>query len=116
MRTPEPGLLAQAARDAGARVSPAAAAGAGDGQPGLPGPRGLAGPAELEVSGLTEEQVGDIAFANGICLHHLSASRASLEQAFMELTAGHVDYQAGPPASRPGPPASRPAAQHGIEA
>ena len=34
----------------------------------------------------------------------------------MELTAGHVNYQAGPPASRPGPPASRPAAQHGIEA
>ena len=106
VRTPEPGLLARAAADAGARVTPAATAGA-DGSP--PGPAGPASPAELEVSGLSEEQVGDIAFANGIRLHHLSASRASLEQAFMELTADSVDYHAGQPARRP-------AAQTGIEA
>ena len=53
------------------------------------------GPAELTVSGLAEEQIGDLALANGIRVHHLSATRASLEQAFMELTAGTVDYHAG---------------------
>ncbi len=58
-------------------------------------------PAELEVSGLTEERVGDIAFANGIPLHHLAVSRASLEQAFMELTADSVDYHAQVPAGAP---------------
>ena len=52
------------------------------------------------MSGLTEEQIGDIAFANGIRLHHLSASRASLEHAFMELTASSVDYHAEQPAGR----------------
>jgi ABC-2 type transport system ATP-binding protein len=55
---------------------------------------------ELEVSGLTEERIGDIAFAHGVRLHHLSPSRASLEQAFMELTADSVEYHAGLPDNR----------------
>ena len=84
VRTPEPDALARAVTAAGARV-----AGAGDGDP-----RGL------EVSGLTEERIGDIAFAHGIRLHHMAPSRASLEQAFMELTADSVEYHAGPAASR----------------
>jgi ABC-2 type transport system ATP-binding protein len=33
-------------------------------------------------------------------VHHLSPSRASLEQAFMELTAGSVEYHAGLPETR----------------
>jgi ABC-2 type transport system ATP-binding protein len=52
---------------------------------------------ELEVRGLTEEQVADIAFANGVRLQHLAASRASLEQAFMEMTADSVEYHAAVP-------------------
>jgi ABC-2 type transport system ATP-binding protein len=84
VRTPEPDALARAVTTAGARV-----ADAGDGDPG-----------ELEVSGLAEERIGDIAFAHGIRLHHLASSRASLEQAFMELTADSVEYHAGPAASR----------------
>jgi ABC-2 type transport system ATP-binding protein len=52
------------------------------------------GGGELEVRGLTEDQVAEIAFANGIRLQHLAASRASLEQAFMELTADSVEYHA----------------------
>jgi ABC-2 type transport system ATP-binding protein len=52
---------------------------------------------ELEVRGLTEDQVADIAFANGVRLQHLSASKASLEQAFMELTADSVEYHAAAP-------------------
>jgi ABC-2 type transport system ATP-binding protein len=52
---------------------------------------------ELEVRGLTEDQVAEIAFANGIRLQHLAASKASLEQAFMELTADSVEYHAAAP-------------------
>jgi len=52
---------------------------------------------ELEVRGLTEDQVAEIAFANGVRLQHLAASRASLEQAFMELTADSVEYHAAAP-------------------
>jgi ABC-2 type transport system ATP-binding protein len=84
VRTPEPDALARAVAAAGG-----ASAGVADGDPG-----------ELEVTGLTEQRIGDIAFANGVRLHHLSLSRASLEQAFMELTADSVEYHAGLPESR----------------
>jgi ABC-2 type transport system ATP-binding protein len=89
VRTRDPRALARAVTAAGASVR-ASAAGTGAAAGG--------GPAELEVSGLTEEQVGSIAFANGVPLSHLAPSRASLEQAFMELTADSVDYHAGVPA------------------
>jgi ABC-2 type transport system ATP-binding protein len=52
---------------------------------------------ELEVSGLTEDQVAEIAFANGVRVQHLAASRASLEQVFMELTAESVEYRSAGP-------------------
>jgi ABC-2 type transport system ATP-binding protein len=52
---------------------------------------------ELEVRGLTEDQVAEIAFANGVRVQHLSTSRASLEQAFMELTADSIEYHAAAP-------------------
>ena len=45
------------------------------------------------MHGLTLERVGDLAFAAGVPLHLLAPSRASLEEAFMELTAGSVEYQ-----------------------
>ena len=101
VRTPEPDLLARAVADAGARITGPPAAGPAAGGPSAAGPDGSPGRlGELDVSGLTEEQIGDIAFANGIRLHHLSASRASLEHAFMELTASSVDYHAEQPAGR----------------
>jgi ABC-2 type transport system ATP-binding protein len=83
VRTPQPDALARAVAAAGGTVG----SGAGD-------------PGELEVSGLTEERVGDIAFAHGVRLYHLAPSRASLEQAFMELTADSVEYHAGLPENR----------------
>jgi ABC-2 type transport system ATP-binding protein len=49
---------------------------------------------DLSVRGLTEEQIAELAFANGIRVYHLASAKASLEQAFMELTAGSVDYRA----------------------
>jgi ABC-2 type transport system ATP-binding protein len=82
VRSPQPDALARAVTAAGGSVTSA-------GEPG-----------ELLVRGLGEEQVGDTACAAGIPLHHLAASRVSLEQAFMELTADSVDYHAGIPASQ----------------
>jgi ABC-2 type transport system ATP-binding protein len=48
----------------------------------------------LEVHGLTSAQVGEAAASRGIVLHELIAQKASLEQAFMRLTGGAVEYQA----------------------
>jgi ABC-2 type transport system ATP-binding protein len=79
VRTPQPDALARAATAAGGTVKPG-----GDG--------------DLEVRGLPEARIGDLALASGIALHHLAPARASLEEAFMELTADSVEYQAGVPA------------------
>ena len=49
----------------------------------------------LLVRGLTTDTIGDMAFEQGIRVHELSALRASLEEAFMELTASSVEYHAG---------------------
>jgi ABC-2 type transport system ATP-binding protein len=55
------------------------------------------GDGTLLVRGLTTDAIGDIAFEQGIRVHELSALRASLEEAFMELTAGSVEFHAGVP-------------------
>ncbi len=55
------------------------------------------GDGALVVRGMTADVVGDIAFEEGIRLHELSMLRASLEEAFMELTADSVEYHAGVP-------------------
>ncbi len=52
-------------------------------------------PGVLEVTGLTAAQVGNTAAAHAIALHELTPLQASLEQAFMELTRGEVEYRAG---------------------
>jgi ABC-2 type transport system ATP-binding protein len=46
------------------------------------------------VQGLAPEQIGDLAFERGIRLHELAQAHASLEQAFMELTASSVEFHA----------------------
>jgi ABC-2 type transport system ATP-binding protein len=74
----------------------------------------------LTVRGLSPDRVGDIAFEHGVRLHELTPARASLEAAFMELTADSVEYQAGipgqPPAPPPVPPAQPVTAQQGRQA
>jgi ABC-2 type transport system ATP-binding protein len=47
---------------------------------------------ELVVSGLTTDQVGAAAFAQGLPVLELQATGASLEEAYMELTAGSVEF------------------------
>jgi ABC-2 type transport system ATP-binding protein len=51
-----------------------------------------AGEGVLEVAGLTGQQIGEAAAANGLVLHELSPQQASLEEAFMELTRGELEY------------------------
>jgi ABC-2 type transport system ATP-binding protein len=48
----------------------------------------------IVVSGIAQEQLGDLAFDNGIRLHELAPLQASLEQAFMELTKDSVEFHA----------------------
>jgi ABC-2 type transport system ATP-binding protein len=55
------------------------------------------GDGTLVVQGMATDKVGDIAFDRGIRLHELTAVRASLEEAFMELTADSVEYRAEVP-------------------
>jgi ABC-2 type transport system ATP-binding protein len=54
----------------------------------------------LVVTGVTVEEVGDLAHQLGVHLHELSTREASLEQAYMELTAGSVEYAAPAPDGR----------------
>ena len=75
MRTPQVDALAQAVAAAGGTAT-------------------SGGDEALVVQGMTTDQVGDVAFGAGVRLHELSTHRASLEQAFMELTADSVEYQA----------------------
>jgi ABC-2 type transport system ATP-binding protein len=51
----------------------------------------------LEVTGLTAAQIGDRARDLGISLHGLAPKRASLEEAFMEMTRDEVEYHATTP-------------------
>jgi len=79
VRTPQPDALVAAVRRDGASV----AAAVGD---------------AIVVQGMAAARVGDLAFENGIRLHELTSAQASLEEAFMELTAASVEFRAGGPA------------------
>ncbi len=78
VRTPQQDVLATAVAEAGGTV--------------LDDGNGV-----LVVHGLTAGRVGDIAFDNAVRLHELAPAHASLEEAFMELTADSVEFQAGLP-------------------
>lgn len=68
----------------------------------------------LEIDGAATEELGELAARHGIVLHELSSQRASLEEAFMQMTAESVEYHshaapggerpAGPTGPRWGPP------------
>ncbi len=87
--TPQPDVLTKAVTEA---------------TPAAPAPTTNAD-GSLTVHGLTAAQVGDLAFDHGVRLHELTVVRASLEAAFMELTADSVEYRAGDgrPAEQPFP-------------
>jgi ABC-2 type transport system ATP-binding protein len=91
VRTPQPAPLVRLAAAAGGVV-------------------GDDGEGQLLVRGLDAEHLGDLAFEHDIRLHELTPVSASLEQAFMDLTAASVQYRAGQLAeSGPGPAGREPA-------
>lgn len=61
---------------------------------------------QLQVRGLTCAQVGDVAAQHGFVIHELYEERASLEAAFMEMTSGSVEYDAGMAPPPPPPPSA----------
>jgi ABC-2 type transport system ATP-binding protein len=58
----------------------------------------------LEVDGLTAEQLGELAASRGFVLHELTPKRASLEEAFMDVTRDAVEYHAVDPGEPPREP------------
>jgi ABC-2 type transport system ATP-binding protein len=46
----------------------------------------------VEVHGLSAEEIGDLAAAHRIPIHELTPQQASLEEAFMDLTRGELEY------------------------
>jgi ABC-2 type transport system ATP-binding protein len=76
VRTPDPVALAAVLAAEGATV-----------QPG--------GPGNLTVSGMNAARIGEIAFDRHIMVHEITARAGGLEEAFVELTAGSVQYRAG---------------------
>lgn len=62
----------------------------------------LDGDGTLMVRGVDTATVGELAARHGVVLHELVAQEGSLEDAFMELTSGAVDYR--PHGRNPGEP------------
>lgn len=56
---------------------------------------------ELQVTGLSCPEVGDLAAEHHLTVHALYEHRASLEAAFMEMTRDSVEYRAGDGAATP---------------
>ncbi|WEH39639.1 ATP-binding cassette domain-containing protein [Streptomyces sp. AM 2-1-1] len=76
-----------------------------------------AGNGTLEVDGASSEELGELAARHQLVLHELSPQRASLEEAFMQMTAGSVEYHAHGDvdggAGRAAPPGATPPAAPG---
>ncbi len=54
-------------------------------------------PDVLEIRGLPSSRVGEVALAEQVVLYELTPLQASLEEAFMEMTADEVEFTAAPP-------------------
>ncbi|MFD9130055.1 ABC transporter ATP-binding protein [Kitasatospora sp. NPDC059571] len=89
LRTPQPEQLLAALDGAGLRAAP--------------GPDG-----SWEVEDGDLAALGELAAEHRITLHELSPQQASLEEAFMQMTADAVQYHAGDGGQRPDAPAPSP--------
>jgi ABC-2 type transport system ATP-binding protein len=90
VRSPQAAELAAGCREAGATVRAGSTSAAGL----VAGPDAGTGPDVIEITGMDSAGVGRLAAAHGIALSELIPVRASLEEAFMELTRDSVEYQA----------------------
>jgi len=78
VRSPQAGELAVLLAARGAAVTPEA-------------------DSSLAVAGMDAPAIADLAAARGIPVYGLTERHASLEQAFMDITSGSVDYRASVP-------------------
>ncbi|HEU5421597.1 MAG TPA: ATP-binding cassette domain-containing protein [Streptosporangiaceae bacterium] len=97
VRTPDPARLTQLIRAEGGQAT--------DGQAPADG-----GAPALMVTGLPAPRIGELAASGAVVLHELSPQLASLEDAFMELTAGSLEFGVHGPGPAGGPPGPDPAA------
>ncbi|HEY1347469.1 MAG TPA: AAA family ATPase, partial [Streptosporangiaceae bacterium] len=70
-------------------------------------------PPVLSVTGMEAPRIGELAAGAGIVLHELTPRLASLEEAFIELTAGSAEFGAAAPAGPADGPAPASAGQPG---
>jgi ABC-2 type transport system ATP-binding protein len=82
VRTPDPARLTELITAAGGKVTTDDQAQAADG----PGDGAV-----LNVTGLAAPRIGELAAAAGVVLHELTP-RASLEEAFLEMTSGSLEF------------------------
>jgi ABC-2 type transport system ATP-binding protein len=89
VRTPDAARLTNLITEAGGKVAP--------GGPPRPGDAAVGNGADLlTVTGLGAARIGEIAASSSVVLHELTPA-ASLEEAFLELTSGSVEFgQHGP--------------------
>jgi ABC-2 type transport system ATP-binding protein len=86
VRSPQIVQLADALHQAGHHVTPA-------------------GPGAVDVVGTTSVAIGELAAELGVTLHELSPRSSSLEDVFLEVTAGAQEYRGtGSPGAPPPPP------------
>ncbi len=86
VRTPNPRAFADVLQRAGGRYRPYGSDG-------------------IDVQGLAIERIGDLALQTQTVLHELSPQSESLEEAFLQATAGAQEYQSGGSPPAPAPPA-----------
>jgi ABC-2 type transport system ATP-binding protein len=106
VRTPDAARLTSLIEAEGGKVIPVAPA-------TEPGAEADTAPA-LTVTGLAAPRIGELAASSSVVLHELSPQLASLEEAFMELPAGSLEFgEHGGPAGGPAGGTPAPAATPG---
>jgi ABC-2 type transport system ATP-binding protein len=88
VRTPDGDRLRELILGAGGTVQPEEAVNGRSGSE----PPAPAGVASMIVTGLDAPRIGELAASSSVVLHELAPRQASLEEAFMELTADSVEY------------------------
>jgi ABC-2 type transport system ATP-binding protein len=87
VRTPAPGRLTELITAEGGRAVPAAAGGNGNGGAAADDQAPV-----LTVTGMAAARIGELAASASVVLHELTPQLASLEDAFLELTAGSLEF------------------------
>jgi ABC-2 type transport system ATP-binding protein len=110
VRTPQADRLSELITAEGGKVQPEPAAAVGNGGNGGGRDAAADGAPGLIVTGLEAPRIGELAASASVVLYELTPRLASLEEAFMELTADSVEYgDQASRAARAAAPAPQPA-------